>query len=129
LPIGDNLIFGAARFLSDYYALEGRRVTIFVERRDGNFDQCNFRYYRPTIGANLQIDFIEGGGAKIEVSRAYVKEKVLELESWKHQYNRQEDFNFEEAGLPARNKFVQNPDKEQPQQQEQEQEQKLKLEL
>lgn len=129
LPIGDNLIFGAARFLSDYYGLEGRRVTIFAERREGDFHQCTFRWHRPTIGAELQIDFIEGGGAKIEVAREYVENQAAKIESWKQQHNRQVDFNFEEAGLTPLSKFVQNPDTEQPQQKQQKQEQKLKLEF
>lgn len=108
-PIGDNLITNAASFVAKYYELEGHQVTIFAEMRNGNFNKCSFRDYRPTIGADPQIDFIPGGG-KIEVSREYVENETAKSERWKQQP--QVDFNWEEAGLTPLNKFVQNPDKQ-----------------
>lgn len=125
--INRNLVFATARYLSDYYDLKKRQVTIFAEKRDGDFYQYKFTHYRSTIGAPLEIDYISRGGARIEVSMEHVEKQVSEMESWKHKYSRQVDFNFEEAGLPAQNKFLQNPDTEQ--KQEQKQEQKLKLEF
>ncbi len=121
MPIGKNLISGAARFVAEYYELKGHQVTIFAELRNGNFDKYSFRDFRPTIGAKAEIDFSPGG--KIEVSREFVKNEIAQIERWKEMPT--VEFKWEEASLTPHSKVVQNPDKQQEQRKEPEREREL----
>jgi len=121
LPIGNALVSRSAEFVAKYYELEGHKVTIFAEMRNGNFTKYSFLDYRPTIGAEPGIDFARG--TKVEVSREYVENEVAHTERWKQPP--QVEFNWEEASLTPHSKVVQNPDKQQEQRKEPEPEREL----
>jgi hypothetical protein len=99
-PIGDNLITNTARTMVGWskklvelevikpeQALQAHQVTVFAEMRNGNFYKCAFREYRPTQDPEPVIDFTNSGGAKIEVTREFVLQKIAELENWKSPQN------------------------------------------
>ncbi len=109
---------GNPQFVAKYYELEGHQVTIYAEMRNGNFNKYSFLDYRPTIGAEPEIDFARG--RKIEVSREYVETQISEIERWKQPPT--VEFNWEEATLTPHSKVVQNPDKQQEQTKEPERE-------
>ena len=121
LPIGNAIVSRSAEFVAKYYELEGHKVTIFAEMRNGNFTKYSFLDYCPTIGAEPGIDFARG--TKVEVSREYVENEVAHTERWKQPP--QVEFNWEEASLTPHSKVVQNPDKQQEQRKEPEPEREL----
>ncbi len=95
--------------LEDNQGLQTHQVTIYAEREDGDFYKCSFREYHPTTGAAPVIDFTREGGGKIEVTKEYVKEKIAEIENWKH---RQPEIKLEEATFeppPREVEIVSNP--------------------
>ncbi len=121
-PITEDLILNAAsamvdrskkldglQVLENNQGLQAHQVTIYAERRDGNFDKCSFREYRPTIGAEPVIDFTKEGGGKIEVSKEYVEKEIAQSESWKQ---REPELKLEEATFkppPREIEIVSNP--------------------
>jgi hypothetical protein len=95
--------------LEDNQGLQTHQVTIYVERKDGDFYKCSFREYHPTIGAKPEIDFTSEGGGKIIVSKEYVEKEIGKIENWKH---RQPEIKLEESTFeppPREIEIVSNP--------------------
>jgi hypothetical protein len=115
-PIGDNLIAHTVRTMVDWskelvklevikpeQALQAHQATVFAGMRNGNFYKCAFREYYPTKDPEAVIDFTNSGGAKIEVSREIVLQKIAEIENWKFQ---QKDQIFENLQSPEIGKIL-----------------------
>jgi hypothetical protein len=107
--------------LEDGQGLQVHQVRIYAERRDGDFDKCSFREYRPTIAAKPEIDFTKEGGSKIRVSKEYVEQQVADIESWKQ---REPEHKWDEMTLtdPRKIEIVPNPNIKQERNQERERE-------
>jgi hypothetical protein len=120
-PIGNALVSRSAEFVAEYYDLKGSQVTIFAGMRNGNFTKYSFLDFRPTIGAEPEIDFAPGG--KAEVTKEFVENEIAQIEKWKELP--QVEFNWEQSSLTPHSKVVQNPDKQQEQRKEPEPEREL----
>ncbi len=115
--IGNNLIINTASAMVDRSkklagfevleadkGLQAHQVTIYAQRRDGDFDKCSFTEIRPTIGVKADVEFTREGGSKIRVPKEFVESEIAKIENWKRQ-----EVKFEEASFEQEREIVTNP--------------------